>query len=110
MKLSGVEGVFERLPSVLPMWRATIGLAQWVNAATAVKNSGGRLLSIWGSDHRSWDGNFVVSAAYAVQEGLIWLVLPLGERKTGYPGLSAVFPAAGRMQRALRLTFLCAKM
>jgi Ni,Fe-hydrogenase III large subunit len=38
--------------------------------------------------------------AYAVQEGLIWLDLPLSDRDEFYPDLVPLFPFANRMQRA----------
>lgn len=101
MKLCGIEGLFERLPAPLPMWRAPVELKQWTGAAMAVKETGGRLLSVWGADQRSRDGHFMVSAAYAVQEGLVWLALPLEESETGFPDLSNVFPIATRVQRAV---------
>jgi len=41
-----------------------------------------------------------VCAAYATQDGLVWLDLPLAAGMPGYPDLSLIFPAAGRMQRA----------
>lgn len=100
MLLCGIDGGFERLPAPLPMWRREVDAAQWSGAGVAVKAAGGRLISIWGCDSRSQKGYFTVSAAYAVQEGLVWLVLPLDAGSLSFPDISATFPAAARMQRA----------
>jgi Ni,Fe-hydrogenase III large subunit len=63
--------------------------------------SGGRLLSLWGTDRGDDQaGRFALSAAYAAREGLIWLDLPLAARTT-YPDLTPLFPYANRMQRAI---------
>ena len=83
------------------MARATVNAAQWRAAAAALAASGARLVSLWGSDRRDADGGaLVVSAAYALREGLAWLDLPLGEAAPRYPDLARHFPAALRMQRA----------
>jgi Ni,Fe-hydrogenase III large subunit/Ni,Fe-hydrogenase III component G len=100
MRLCGIDAPFERFPAPLPMWRAKISREQWLSAAVAVKDGGGRLLSLWGADYRSMDGSFAISVAYVVGEGLVWLILPL-VADMPYPDLSAVFPAAARMQRAV---------
>jgi Ni,Fe-hydrogenase III large subunit/Ni,Fe-hydrogenase III component G len=73
----------------------------WRRAARLVAESGGRLVSMWGSDRRdSGKGGFAMSAAYAVQDGLVWLDLTLASTDVCYPNLAGIFPAAGRMQRA----------
>jgi len=98
---SGLDFDFEPLGAPLPMARATVNAAQWRAAAAALAASGARLVSLWGSDRRDADGGaLVVSAAYALREGLAWLDLPLGEAAPRYPDLARHFPAALRMQRA----------
>jgi len=75
----------------------------WVRVAAAVAEGAGRLVTIWGAEDDS--GTFTVCAAYAVDDGLLWVRLPVGERPSGgardYPDLSALFPYAARMQRAV---------
>jgi Ni,Fe-hydrogenase III large subunit/Ni,Fe-hydrogenase III component G len=91
----------ERLPVALPMWRATVRAETWRAVAQTLSTAGGRLLSLWGSDHRRGAaGGLVVSAAYVLADGLLWLDLPLGERNPGYPDVAPFFPCAARMQRA----------
>jgi Ni,Fe-hydrogenase III component G len=91
----------ERLPVALPMWRASVRAETWRAVAQTLSTAGGRLLSLWGSDRRRGAaGGLVVSAAYVLADGLLWLDLPLGERNPGYPDLAPFFPCAARMQRA----------
>lgn len=92
----------DRLLGPLPAWRATCTAAQWQATALAVAEGGGRLVSLWGSDRRDQaEGAFVVSAALAIGEGLVWLDLPLSEQEPAYPDLAGIFPCAARMQRAV---------
>ncbi|MCL4744894.1 MAG: NADH-quinone oxidoreductase subunit C, partial [Burkholderiaceae bacterium] len=59
----------------------------------------GRLVSVWASERA---GGFAVHAAYAIEQGLLWLELELGGQEPSYPDLSTFFPPAVRMQRAIR--------
>ena len=109
MPLSALDFRFRTLPAPLPMQRATVSRAQWLAAPAAVDQAGGRLVSLWGSDRRSLEGAFAVSAADATAEGLLWLSLPIpapvsaaAPAVPSYPEIARVFPAAGRMQRACR--------
>ncbi|HNC50657.1 MAG TPA: NADH-quinone oxidoreductase subunit C [Accumulibacter sp.] len=98
-----VESI-EPLPAPLPIRNLTVRSDTWRAIAKAVSAAGGRLLALWGSDRtRGASGVLVVSAAYALREGLLWLDLPLGGRSVnppGYPDLVPFFPCAARMQRA----------
>jgi Ni,Fe-hydrogenase III large subunit len=75
--------------------RHTIDAADWIPIHLSVKEGGGRLAALWASD-----GPATVHALSVVHEQLLCLDL----RLTGlsYPDLSTVFPAAARMQRAIR--------
>ena len=89
-----------RLPAPLPLWQGRVDAAQWLAAARAVADSGGRLVSVWGVDRRAAGDGMAACAAYGVREGLVWLELLLGGA-AAYPDLSGVFPCAGRLQRAV---------
>ena len=81
---------------------AQVDAAAWVRVATTVAESAGRLVTIWAAENR--DGTLAVSAAYALDDGLLWVRLPLRDTTPGaaaYPDLSARFPYAARMQRAV---------
>ena len=82
----------------VPAYRADVGAAQWTEICRQAKEQGGRLVALWGSDARERGRGFLVHAALAVRPGLVVLSLPLVG--ASYPDLSALFPAAGRMQRA----------
>ena len=94
-----VPGMFlglRRLAGPLPVWHAGVGSDDWLAAARAVREGGGRLVALWGSDA----SGLAAHAAYAVQDGLAWLELRLPADRPSYPDLAPVFPAAARMQRA----------
>jgi len=88
------------LPGGAPAWLAEIGEQDWTRVAQIVGAEGGRLISVWGSDRTPDTDQFIISAAYCVAEGLLWLRLPVTEQQ-GYLDLSELFPAAVRMQRTL---------
>jgi Ni,Fe-hydrogenase III large subunit/Ni,Fe-hydrogenase III component G len=74
----------------------------WTRTAGTVRETGGRLISLWGTEETA--GTFVISAAYALEDGILWLQSPVGDGhgdSDGYPDLSTVFPCATRMQRAV---------
>jgi Ni,Fe-hydrogenase III large subunit len=89
----------QRLPAPVPIWHGRVDPAQWLAAARHVAETGGRLISVWGVDRGAAGGGRDACSAYGVLEGLVWLELPVGDA-AAYPDLSAVFPCAGRMQRA----------
>ncbi|HQC80663.1 MAG TPA: NADH-quinone oxidoreductase subunit C [Accumulibacter sp.] len=102
MQIAGFRLDLERLPAPLPIWRATVRADTWLVVARAVVDAGGRLVSLWGSDRtRGAAGCLVASAAYALNEGLVWLDVELSGRVATYPDLAPLFPCATRMQRAL---------
>ena len=102
MRIAAALVEFTRLPGVVPAAVATVDAAQWTTLASAFA-ADGRLVALWGSDrHRAGEG-IVVLCAYAADDGLALVRLPLADDALDYPDLSALFPAAGRMQRAMGL-------
>jgi Ni,Fe-hydrogenase III large subunit len=99
VRIAGIHADLARLPGPLPTWHGVVDAAAWQAAAATVARDGGRLLALWGSGGGA-HGAAAASAAYAVAAGLVWLELPLATHDPSYPDLSAIFPAAGRMQRA----------
>jgi Ni,Fe-hydrogenase III large subunit len=75
--------------------RHTLSAPDWIPLLLSVKEDGGRLGALWGSDKPR-----AVHALLVVQAGLLWLDLPVNGVE--YPDASTVFPAATRMQRAIR--------
>ena len=71
----------------------------WRSVFEDLSAAGGRLVALWASRQ---DGHDIVrAAALADSRGLI-VSLPLQGAEASYPGLDDLFPAAARMQRAMR--------
>ena len=100
MHLPNLEHQYPKLPAPLPICHGHVGAAEWSEIATAVAESGGRLVSLWGSDRRWADGSMAVCAAYATTAGLFWIDQPLSPGAPSYVDIARHFPAANRMQRA----------
>jgi len=91
-----------RLSGAVPAALGRVTATQWAEAARRVHEAGGRLVALWGADHRDRGDSFSIYAAYAMTHGLVVLALPVAAHASGYPAISGLFPAAGRMERALR--------
>jgi Ni,Fe-hydrogenase III large subunit/Ni,Fe-hydrogenase III component G len=104
MRIPGLNLQWKTLPGDAPAALASVGEWQWTEAARLVREGGGRLVALWGADHRDLaedEDEYSVYAAYAVQAGLAVVELLVQDSAPSYPDLSGLFPAAGRMQRAL---------
>ena len=104
MRIPGLNLQWKALPGDAPAALASVGEWQWTQAARLVREGGGRLVSLWGADHRDLaedEDEYCVYAAYAVESGLAVVELLVPDSAPSYPDLSGLFPAAGRMQRAL---------
>jgi Ni,Fe-hydrogenase III large subunit/Ni,Fe-hydrogenase III component G len=103
MKLEGLDIELTAIPGAVPAFRAEVGPAQWTEACRRVAEQGGRLAALWGSDAREGGehegSGFVAHVALVVRGGLVVLSLPLAG--ASFPDVSAIFPAADRMQRAV---------
>lgn len=93
--------------------RGALTAAELPELARAVKETGGRLVALWGSDDRhlpllALDGRrgggeetgFTLHAVFMTAEGLAWAQAALPADQPDYPDLAATFPQADRMQRA----------
>lgn len=109
MKIPGLDIDFAALPAPVPIWHGQVSAQQWLAAAAAVRDQGGRLLALWAgsatkkvADHALLESSEEVFVAYVTLAGAFWLSTPLlaKDGQWVYPDLSAVFPVANRMQRA----------
>jgi len=100
MRIEASPVPFRRLPGAVPAFVAAVDAAQW-SALAAAFATGNRLVALWGADRRSSGEGYVVHAAYRADDGLAVVRLPVASDALEYPDLSAVFPSAGRMQRAV---------
>lgn len=75
--------------------------SQWTLLAQAERDAGAALLAFWGSDERERGTGFLVRAAYLRRDRLRVLELAVPAERPALPTLAEIFPAAGRMERAL---------
>jgi Ni,Fe-hydrogenase III large subunit/Ni,Fe-hydrogenase III component G len=101
MPIAGLNLEPRALPGAAPASLAQVNRSQWQRAARVVREGGGRLVALWGSDNRDRNRTFSVYAAYATSTGLVVLELPVPAAAPAFPSIAEVFPGALRMQRAL---------
>jgi Ni,Fe-hydrogenase III large subunit/Ni,Fe-hydrogenase III component G len=88
--------VFVGAPQVLAL---TVSSDAWQQAAEHVATGGGRLQALWATRDR--EGRNIVRVAFAADQGVLVLSLPLPTTEAHYPGIEQWFPSASRMQRAV---------
>ncbi len=98
MTLAAYNLNFRRLPGAVPVFTVEVNAIDWSASCRLMREQGGRLVALWGSERAT---EFAVHVALAAAEGLIVLTLPVSRADAVYPGIEAIFPAANRMQRAL---------
>ncbi len=90
-------------PGAPGFFTITLSREQWRQAAQDLAAAGSRFLTLWASGDEH--GTPVVRAAFLCDEAGLVLCLSLPDPSVPYPAIDDIFPAAGRMQRAL--TDLC---
>ncbi len=100
--MRGATGIeFRALPGAIRGTVATVDEQQWSATARMHSHNAARLVALWGSDRRDLGEGLVVLAAFTAADGLVCLRLPVADASGEYPDLAGLFPAAGRMQRAV---------
>lgn len=94
-------GSFERRNGPLPVWSGRIASNRWLTLGQTVQSQGGRLIGLWGEDRRGREGCFLVHGAFVFQEGLLLAEQEVDSTRLEAPSLTALFPAANRMERTL---------
>jgi Ni,Fe-hydrogenase III large subunit/Ni,Fe-hydrogenase III component G len=82
------------------IWRGRMEAGQLLALARTVKEEGGQLIALWGSDNRHLGRGFAIHAALLTSAGLAWVTCALPDEAPAYPDLAHIFPQADRMQRA----------
>ncbi len=101
MRIPGHRVEWRSLAGEVPAGLARVGPELWIEGARLVHEGGGRLVALWGADHRNLRGAFTVYAAFAVRDGLAVQELRVSGEVPSYPEIAGLFPPANRMQRAL---------
>jgi Ni,Fe-hydrogenase III large subunit/Ni,Fe-hydrogenase III component G len=89
-----------KLTDALPAWVGEIAPEDLCAICQQVRDSGGRLVALWGSDARKQSEGFKLHLVVLNEIGLVCLNVPLSAEQPTYPDLSHIFPVANRMQRA----------
>ena len=89
------------LKTAIPAWRGMVNATQFRETCTQIREHGGRLIALWGSDERACGQGFALHAALMDAPGLICLSLSLEAENPTYPSIIDIFPTADRMQRAV---------
>jgi Ni,Fe-hydrogenase III component G len=76
-----------------------IAATDWRDLAQDIAAAGGRLLALWGT--RRADAADSLHAVAIVPSRVLFVTVPLPAGVTHFAGIDDVFPAAGRMQRAI---------
>ena len=87
-------------PHARHILRGELDAARLPALARAVKDEGGQLVALWGSDDRHLGGGFGIHVVFLTGAGLAWVSCALAGDAPAYPDLAHIFPQAGRMQRA----------
>jgi Ni,Fe-hydrogenase III large subunit/Ni,Fe-hydrogenase III component G len=103
VKLEDFQIELRQLPGAMPVWWGRVDAQQWRGACRQVREKGGRLVALWGVDNSDRGEGFAVHAALTVQSGLLIIALPIAGGT--FPDVSDIFPAANRMQRAVKDLF-----
>jgi Ni,Fe-hydrogenase III large subunit/Ni,Fe-hydrogenase III component G len=90
------------LPGAVPAWRSDASAEVLPDICQAVKDQGGRLAALWGTDERDRGLGYALHLALAKPEGMLWLRCELPADAPQYPDVSTIFYPAQRMQRAAR--------
>lgn len=90
----------ERMSGAIPAWQGNIGVGDMLPICRNVRDGGGRLVALWGSDQRAQQKDFVLHVLLVNEIGLLCLHVRVSERQPVYTDLSELFPVADRMQRA----------
>lgn len=102
MSFDFFEQSMKQLPSNLACVSARLAAVRWRRTAEKYCKTGGRFLTLWGTDDRDQDDSYRIYAVYLLPEGRVAVLEHEMEGKTNptYPSLADLFPSASRMERA----------
>ncbi len=92
-----------KLPGNVPAVRVHADAKRWFPIAEALHAARARLLTLWGTDDRDCDGCFRIYAAWLTPEKVVVVEHAIADTANpDYTSLATLFPAAARMERAVR--------
>ncbi|MBI3935645.1 MAG: NADH-quinone oxidoreductase subunit C [Betaproteobacteria bacterium] len=100
MRIEDLPIEAEPVPGAVPAWHAVVPAGQLRDLCSRVKEKGGRLVALWGSDETDRGEGYALHVALVIRSGLVCFTVPLAHDHPRYPGVADIFPAADRMQRA----------
>jgi len=86
------------MTDAIPAWAGEIAPDDLHEICRQVRDGGGRLVALWGSDARP--RGFMLHVVLVNETGMVCLNVLLSADQPAYPDISQIFPAASRMQRA----------
>jgi len=92
---------FTPLPGAVAAWHGRVSREEWRAWLVRLHGHQARLIALWGTDRRAREHVFEVHAALLLDGALLWFSLAVDPDHPEYPGLSDLYPAGDRMQRAL---------
>ena len=69
MRIEDFDIELSPIPGAVPAWRGEADATQWRALCQRVRDKGGRLLALWGSDRRATSGGFALHAALVKRPG-----------------------------------------
>lgn len=91
----------QAIPSNIRSYILRADREEWLQIAQGLQDTGARFLSLWGTDDRDRDACFRIFAAWLLPQSVCVVEHAIGDiEMPSYPGISNLFPAALRMQRA----------
>ena len=100
MNLSGLGLASAAISGAIPAQRVPVSSGQLLAACRLGWEQGARLVALWIADDRDRGRGFCLRVALNDADGLTILEYTIPDASAAYPDLSAIFPAANRMQRA----------
>ncbi|HTP96959.1 MAG TPA: NADH-quinone oxidoreductase subunit C [Burkholderiales bacterium] len=100
--IDGLTIEADPIAGAAPAWRARIGRDELRAVCQSVREQGGRLVALWGSDETDRGEGYALHVALAAPSGLVCLTVALPADAPNYPDISDIFAPANRMQRAAR--------
>ena len=91
---------FHAMPGALPALRTEVTQRQLLALCEAVRDNGGRLVTLWGEDRRGEHAGFRLCVALQQAGSIAIAELSLPSESPVYADLSTIFPGAARLQRA----------